>query len=80
MEGRGPSGEARQAPWVSIVRSASLGRPSARAVGRLCGVAATSGVFGASVAAAAHDRGAKVPTSDPDDLRRHGNRLDVVPD
>jgi len=57
----------------------------ARAAGQLRGVAATSDVIDASVAVAvavavaARDRGAKLLTSDPDDLRRLDHRLDVIP-
>ena len=51
----------------------------ARAAGQLCGVAATADVIDASVAVAALDRGARVLTSDPDDLRRLDSRLDVLP-
>jgi predicted nucleic acid-binding protein len=50
----------------------------ARAAGQLCGVAETTDVVDASVAIAAHDHGARVITSDPDDLRRLDKRLDVV--
>jgi predicted nucleic acid-binding protein len=50
----------------------------ARAAGQLCGVAATTDVIDASVAIAARDHGARVITSDPDDLWRLDKRLDVV--
>ena len=50
----------------------------ARAAGQLCGIAATSDVVDASVAVAARDLGARVITSDPDDLRRLDHRLDIV--
>jgi predicted nucleic acid-binding protein len=50
----------------------------ARAAGQLCGVAATTDVIDASVAIAARDHGARVITSDPDDLRHLDQRLDVV--
>jgi predicted nucleic acid-binding protein len=46
----------------------------ARASGQLCGVADSTDIVDASVAIAARDRGARVLTSDPDDLRR----LDIV--
>ena len=49
-----------------------------RAAGQLCGVAATTDVIDASVAIAARDHGARVITSDPDDLGRLDKRLDVV--
>jgi predicted nucleic acid-binding protein len=50
----------------------------ARAAGQLCGVAATTDVIDTSVAVAARDHGARVITSDPNDLRRLDSRLDVV--
>lgn len=50
----------------------------ARAAGQLCGLAATVDVVDASVAVAARDHGAKVITSDPDDLRRLDHRLEIV--
>ncbi|MBF6557107.1 MAG: PIN domain-containing protein [Acidimicrobiales bacterium] len=50
----------------------------ARAAGQLCGVTNTTDVVDASVAVAGRDRGARVITSDPDDLRRLDGRLDLV--
>jgi predicted nucleic acid-binding protein len=50
----------------------------ARAAGQVCGVAETTDVVDASVAVAARDRGARVLTSDPDDLRRLDSHLDIV--
>ena len=50
----------------------------ARASGQLCGVADSTDIVDASVAIAARDRGARVITSDPDDLRRLDHRLDIV--
>ncbi|MHB8245656.1 MAG: PIN domain-containing protein [Acidimicrobiales bacterium] len=50
----------------------------ARAAGQICGVAETTDVIDASVALAAHDHGARVLTSDPDDLRRLDHSLDIV--
>ena len=50
----------------------------ARAAGQICGAAATTDLIDASVVVAARDRGARVLTSDPDDLRRLDHRLDVV--
>src|ERR1035437_9481622 len=50
----------------------------ARAAGQLRGVADRTDVVNASVAGAARDRGARVMSSDPDDLRRLDSRLDVV--
>jgi predicted nucleic acid-binding protein len=50
----------------------------ARASGQLCGVADSTDIVDASVAIAARDRGARVLTSDPDDLRRLDHHLDIV--
>jgi predicted nucleic acid-binding protein len=50
----------------------------ARAAGQLCGVAATTDVIDASVAITARNHGARVITSDSDDLRCLDNRLDIV--
>jgi hypothetical protein len=50
----------------------------ARAAGQLCGVADSTDVVDASVAVAGRDRGARVITSDPEDLRRLDRRLDIV--
>ena len=50
-----------------------------RAAGQLCGVARTADVIDAPEVVAARDRGARVLTSNPDDLRRLDHRLDVVP-
>ncbi len=50
----------------------------ARAAGQLCGVAGTTDVIDASVVAAARETGAKVISSDPNDLLRLKNHLDVV--
>ena len=50
----------------------------ARAAGLVCAVASTNDVVDASVAVAARDRGARVLTSDPDDLRRLDHRLELI--
>jgi predicted nucleic acid-binding protein len=50
----------------------------ARAAGQVGGVANTGGIVDASVAVAARNRGARVFTSDPDDLRRLPHHIDVV--
>ena len=50
----------------------------ARAAGQLCGLADTTDVIAASVAVAARDLGARVLTSDPDDLRRLDRRLELI--
>jgi hypothetical protein len=63
------------APICEIV---ALDDRQARASGQLCGVAGTADVVDASVALAAKERGFRVITSDPDDLRRLDHRLDVV--
>jgi hypothetical protein len=51
---------------------------NARAAGQLCGVSRTSDVVHASVVVAARERGVRVVTSDPDDLRRVDLHLDLV--
>jgi hypothetical protein len=51
---------------------------NARAAGQLCGVSHTSDVVDASVVAAARQRGVRVVTSDPDDLRRVDRHVDLV--
>lgn len=51
---------------------------TARAVGQLCGVSRTADVVDASVALTARQRGLRVVTSDPDDLRRVDQHLDLV--
>ena len=56
----------------------SLDDHQARAAGQLCGVAVTSDVIDASVVVVARRRGARVITSDPDDLRQLDPRLEVV--
>ena len=51
----------------------------ARAAGQLCGVSETSDIVDASVAVAARNRGGRVLTSDPDDLRRLDRHITIVP-
>ena len=51
---------------------------AARSVGQLCGTSGTEDITDASVALTARQRQLRVITSDPDDLRRIDNRLDVV--
>ena len=50
----------------------------ARAAGQLCGVSETSDIVDASVAVAARNRGGRVLTSDPDDLRRVDRHITIV--
>jgi predicted nucleic acid-binding protein len=50
----------------------------ARAAGQLCGVSETSDIVDASVAVAARNRGGRVLTSDPDDLRRLDRHITIV--
>lgn len=52
---------------------------AARSVGQLCGATATDDIIDAAVALTARQRGLRVITSDPDDIRRLDGRLDVVP-
>ena len=61
-----------------VVEVVVLDDPIARAVGQLCGVSGTSDVIDASIVLCARERGHKVLTSDPDDLRRIDPRLDLV--
>jgi predicted nucleic acid-binding protein len=63
-------------PACEIVPLDDLG---ARTVGQLCGTTGTDDITDASVAITARQRGLRVITSDPDDIRRIDNRLDVVP-
>lgn len=86
-----PAGVVAQA-WRDGVRqtrlSRLLGSPicevialddrQARAAGQLCGLADTADVVDASVAVVARERGARVLTSDPNDLRRLDRGLDLV--
>jgi predicted nucleic acid-binding protein len=51
---------------------------AARSVGQLCGTSGTDDVTDAAVALTARQRGMRVVTSDPDDLRHIDNRLDIV--
>ena len=52
---------------------------AARAVGQLCGTTRTGDITDASVAITARQRGLRVITSDPNDIRRVDSRLDIVP-
>ena len=52
---------------------------AARSVGQLCGATGTDDITDAAVARTARQRGLRVITSDPDDIRRLDSRLDVVP-
>lgn len=58
---------------------APLDDRTARAVGQLCGTAGTDDIADASVAINARQRGLRVITSDPGDIRRLDSRLEVVP-
>lgn len=50
----------------------------ARAAGQLCGLTQTSDVIDASVVVLAHERHARVITSDPDDLRQLDRHIELV--
>jgi hypothetical protein len=50
----------------------------ARAAGQLCGVAGTGDVVDAAVVVSTRETGAKVITSDPDDLRRLDSHLNII--
>jgi predicted nucleic acid-binding protein len=74
---------ARQARLARLLGSpiceiVALDDHAARRAGQLCGVAGTSDVIDASVAVVGRQRGLRVITSDPDDLRRLDPRLEVV--
>lgn len=49
-----------------------------RAAGQLCGVKCTADVIDASVVHGARERGDRVITSDPKDLRRLDTALDLI--
>ena len=51
---------------------------AARSVGQLCGATGTDDITDAAVAFTARQRGLRVITSDPNDIRRIDSRLDVV--
>ncbi|HXW81197.1 MAG TPA: PIN domain-containing protein [Acidimicrobiales bacterium] len=50
----------------------------ARAAGQLCGATRTADIVDSSVVVAARERGARIVTSDPDDLRRLDRNVDLV--
>jgi hypothetical protein len=52
---------------------------AARSVGQLCGTSATDDITDASITFTARQLGLPGHHSDPDDIRRIDNRLDVVP-
>ncbi|MHB1599421.1 MAG: PIN domain-containing protein [Acidimicrobiales bacterium] len=86
-----PAGVVAQV-WRDGVRQARLARllgspacavlvlddRQARAAGQLCGVAGTTDVVDASVVVAATGYGARVVTSDPDDIGRLDPHVEVV--
>lgn len=51
---------------------------TARQAGMLCGIAGTADVVDASVVLCAHQRGHRIATSDPDDLRRLDRRVELI--
>ncbi|MBK5306741.1 MAG: PIN domain-containing protein [Frankiaceae bacterium] len=55
-----------------------LDAAAARIAGHLCAISGTSDVVDASVVVVARQRGHRVVTSDPDDLRRLDPRLELV--
>lgn len=63
----------------AIIEVVVLDDPTARAVGQLCGVAGSADVVDASVVFCARQRGHKVVTSDPDDLRLIDGQIELVP-
>lgn len=73
----------RQARLARLLAAAEVGVEilddrRARAAGQLCGVKRTSDVIDASVALGARERGERVITSDPKDLRRLDARLELI--
>lgn len=60
------------------VQVQTLDREEAQAAGALCGQSGTADVIDASVTLLARRHGAKVVTSDPDDLIRIDSSLDLV--
>jgi len=61
-----------------VVDVVALDAPTARAVGQLCGVAGTTDVVDASVVLCARQRGHKILTGDPGDLRRIDTDIELV--
>lgn len=76
--GRAPPGPPRATARLPLVDVVPLDDHAARAVGQLCGVSGTTDVVDASVVLCARQRGHRVLTSDPDDLRRIDPRLQMV--
>jgi hypothetical protein len=62
-------------PEVEVV---PLDDERARAAGQLCGVRGTADVIDASVVLCARERGHRIITSDPEDLRALDPRADLV--
>jgi hypothetical protein len=74
---------ARQVRLVRLLGSpvchvVALDDALARAAGQLCGASNTADVIDASVVVVARQRGLRVVTSDPADLRQLDPRLDIV--
>jgi PIN domain-containing protein len=61
-----------------VVDVVPLDDAAARAAGQLCGVTGTSDVIDASVILCARERGHKIVTSDPQDLRRLDDEIELV--
>ena len=61
-----------------VVEIVALDDHTARAVGQVCGVAGASDVVDASVVLCARQRGHRVVTSDPGDLRRIDSNIELV--
>ena len=61
-----------------VCQVVALDDTAARAAGQLCGASDTSDVIDASVVVLARQRGLRVVSSDPNDLRRLDPRVDVV--
>lgn len=62
----------------SLCEVVELDDHRARAAGQLCGASGTVDIVDSSVVVAARERGVRIITSDPRDLRRLDPRIDVV--
>jgi len=77
-------GSPRQALLARVLRMGAveiidLSGDAARAAGILCGAAGTNDVIDASVVLCAAERGHRIVTSDPEDLRRLDPTAPIVP-
>ncbi|MCA1840621.1 MAG: PIN domain-containing protein [Actinomycetota bacterium] len=61
-----------------VIEVVALDDPTARAAGQICGVVGTKDVIDASVVLCARERGQKIVTSDPQDLRRIDSGIELI--